>query len=278
MSLFRCAVTAASALVITMLTGCTIGAEPVVEESPPTAPAVVEAPGEQTSDADWSENTNPQRGPIGDHQSVVDRVCGDAPSGTDNGPRHGASGTAERSDADGLVTVYAVAPGDSYKAIVERFCLDSQSFATLNYIPNIGMIYEGDVYGFTPESVIEARRLAGWSFPACVRDERGYPDVASISWRTIEDDEQFATAEDIGAPIDTGAAGTAQGEARVDADGALVDYVVAAGDTWRGIKDRFCMDYYYVASLTGEFSEEPMIHPGDVIPLRPQHLKLSVGG
>lgn len=231
--------------------------------------------GAQAVDDAASDDADPQAGPLGDHQSVVDAACGDDPSGTDLGPRVGARGTVEASDAKGRATMYTVAGGDSYKAIVERFCLDSQEFATINAITNIGQVYQGDVYAFTGDAAVDARRASGLDFAACPRGAYGYPALASIAWTPVSDTRAKATG--IGTPVDTGAAGTAQGEARTDASGDLVDYVVASGDTWRGIEDRFCMDYYYVASLTGQWLGYPMIHPGDVIPLQPRHLEITVG-
>jgi len=264
----------AAALAAASLAGCSIVAPPDASGTGQSS-AVAEWEGSATERPPGSGETgnrNPQSGPIGDHQSAVDALCGQNPAGTDLGPRFGASGIVEASDANGLATVYAVAPGDSYTAIVERFCLDSQDFAMLNGITNVGSVYEDDVYAFTEETVADARRAAGYDYPACPRTGSGYPDVASIRWASLPGDRARAT--DIGAPIDTGPAGTAQGETRLDADGELVEYVVASGDTWNGIEDRFCMDPYYVSSLTGQFGSGPMIHPGDVIPLQPAYLEI----
>lgn len=213
-------------------------------------------------------------GPVDRPRVNIEAMCGDIPARTDGGKRYGANGTVEAVDGQGLATVYRVAPNDSYVAILERFCLNPREFDVLNAIRNVGEIYEGDVLAFTAAARTEANRLAGYDFPACPRDEYGYPEVASIGWWSEDADAAYASARIEGAPIDTGAAGTANGAVRVAADGSLIDYTVAVGDTWRGIRDRFCFDLYYLPSLTGEWMGAPLIHPGDVIPLQPQHLRL----
>lgn len=266
-----------AALVAVALAGCSfVSAEPEPVAASPTPQPTASSDGGTNLSLTEGGALDPRTDPLGgDHQSVVDAACGGSPAGTDLGARYGANGPADASGADGLVATYAVVAGDSYKAIVERFCLNSRTFATINFIDDIGQVYAGDVYAFTEDAAVAARRAEGLDFATCRRDTWGLPQLASISWQPLSDTRIKATG--IGVPVDTGAAGTAQGEARVDADGALVDYVVAAGDTWRGIEDRFCMNTYYVSSLVGEFGGYPMIHPGDVIPLQPQYVELPFG-
>lgn len=266
--------TLTAALVALTLTGCAFGTSGQELTSKAQTPAARQDTEDQTPSAKPGDNVNPLSGPIGDHQSVVDEACGPNPAGTDMGPRYGANGTVTASDPDGRATIYTVAGGDSYKAIVERFCLDSRAFATINFITNIGQITQGEVYAFTEAAAVDARRAEGLDFAACPRTQQGYPMLASINWASLPN--FHAEATDIGRPIDTGAAGTAQGEVRTGPDGTLLDYTVASGDTWRGVEDRFCMDTYYVSSLTGLFGQYPMIHPGDVIPLQPRHREIAV--
>lgn len=66
--------------------------------------------------------------------------------------------------------------------------------------------------------------------------------------------------------VDMGPRQFATGTATYDDDGQPVAYTVAAGDAGEAIGARFCIDYITVMPFNDTF---PMIHPGDVLRLRP---------
>ncbi|MDT3344495.1 hypothetical protein [Microbacterium aquilitoris] len=239
------------------LAGCTVNtAEP---SPPPPAPTVETAPVEETDPA-----PAPARLP---------EACASSPARADLGSRDGANGEVYEEDANGLATVYAVAYNDTFQDIAGRFCLDKDELR-LTY--NHGDELIADEYiALQPESRADARRASGYNFPACPVSTNDNPLVASISWWADDESDKTYQANVQGTPRDTGAARGATGDVRTDSAGDLIDYTVASNDTWRGIRDRFCFDYYFMWSLTG--TDEPsVLHPGDVIPLKPQFLERPV--
>lgn len=250
---------------ILAIAGCTVDtSEPVSVESPATPTP------RETSDA--TTLTDESRA----EQEKVREVCASSPERADTGHRDGADGAVYERDDDGLATIYVLAPNDDLQSIADRFCLDLVELYE-TYEPDT-TLYAGEHIALLQESYADARRASGYLFPACPTDASGYPLVASVSWTPIEDDSSISRANVSSKPIDTGEAYGAKGTARTDAGGELVDYTVAPNDNWRSIRDRFCFDIYYMHSLTGDwFDGEPVIHPGDVIPLQPTYLELDTG-
>jgi len=244
-----------AALGVASLAGCTVN---TAEPSPPPAPTV---------ETETVEETDPVPAP-----APLPEACASSPARDDLGPRSGANGDVYEEDANGLATVYAVAYNDTFHDIAARFCLDEDELRTDNHIDEL---IADEYIALQPESYANARRASGYNFPACPVSMNDNPLVASISWWADDESDETYRASVQGTPRDTGAARGATGDVRTDAAGDLVDYTVAANDTWRGIRDRFCFDYYFMWSLTGT-DETPVLHPGDVIPLKPQFLELPV--
>lgn len=235
------------------LVGCTVHtAEP---SPPPPAPTVETEPIENIDAA------------------PLPAACASAPAPTDVGPRGGANGDVHTEDGNGLATVYAVAYNDTFQGIAARFCLDADALRADN---RDNELLAEEYIALQPESYADARRASGYNFPACPVAMNGDPLVASIGWWADDESDETYQASVRGAPLDTGVSQGAKGGVRTDAAGDLVDYTVASKDTWRGIRDRFCFDYYFMWALTGT-DDEPVLHPGDVIPLKPQFLERPVG-
>ena len=239
------------------LAGCTVN---TAEPFPPPAPTMETAP---------VEETDPAPAP-----SRLPEACASSPARADLGSRDGANGEVYEEDANGLATVYAVAYNDTFQDIAGRFCLDRDELR-LTYNRNNELLAE-EYIALQPESYADARRASGYNFPACPIAMNGDPLVASIGWWADDEGDETYQASVRGAPLDTGVAQGAKGGVRTDAAGNLVDYTAASNDTWRGIRDRFCFDYYFMWALTGT-DDEPVLHPGDVIPLKPQFLERPVG-
>lgn len=248
-----------------LLAGCTVDtSEPITEETAAPAPTQTEPVTTVTSE----ESVEQQK---------VRETCAASPERADTGARGEARGTVYESDDEGLATIYTLASGDTLDGIANRFCLDLEKVYD-TYDPNATTLIAEEQIALQPESYADARRASGYLFPACPADETGYPIVASIGWEPLSDTSPMSRANITGTPIDTGAAYGAKGTARSDAAGNLVDYTVAPNDNWRSIRDRFCFDLYHMSSLTGDWaSGEPVIHPGDVIPLQPQYLEIDTG-
>ena len=66
--------------------------------------------------------------------------------------------------------------------------------------------------------------------------------------------------------VDQGPSGLASGTAGLDGEGRVVTYTVAAGDALYGISDRFCIGNPLAIE---NLNHTRMIHPGDVLLLRP---------
>lgn len=255
----------AAAAGLTLLAGCTVDtSEPAAVESS-AAPAPRETPsppgvsGEQRA-----------------KEQQVRETCASSPERADTGHRDGADGAVYERDDEGLATIYVLAEQDNLQSIADRFCLDLVELQE-TYAPDT-VLYAGEHVALLKESYADARRASGYLFPACPTDANGNPTVASASWQPIEYDSPISRATISGKPIDTGEAYGAKGSATTDADGALVDYTVAANDNWRSIRDRFCFDLYFMSTLTGEWlGGDSVIHPGDVILLQPRYLELDTG-
>ena len=248
-----------------LFAGCTVDtSEPVTEQTAAPAPTQTE----QVTTVTSEERADQQK---------VRETCAASPERADTGARGEALGTVYETDDKGLATVYTLAAGDTLEGIANRFCLDLEKLYD-TYDPNATTLIADEHVALKQESYAAARRASGYRFPACPADETGYPIVASIGWEPLSDTSSRSRANITGAPIDTGAAYGAKGTARSDAAGDLIDYTVAPNDNWRSIRDRFCFDLYYMSSLTGDWaSGEPVIHPGDVIPLQPQYLEIETG-
>ena len=65
--------------------------------------------------------------------------------------------------------------------------------------------------------------------------------------------------------IDAGPLELAAGDVTLDADGKVVSYTVAAGDSGLAIGERFCVDYITVFQFNHVYPEP---HPGDVLALQ----------
>ncbi|MFL0565898.1 hypothetical protein ACH0CG_09055 [Microbacterium sp. 179-I 1D1 NHS] len=209
-------------------------------------------------------------------QQEAREACASSPERADTGHRDGADGAVYERDDDGLAAVYVLAENDTLSGIADRFCLDLEKLYEI-YDPNI-TLFAGEHIALREEFYADARRASGYIFPACPHDATGYPTVASISWEPVSEDSPMSRANVSGQPVDTGSAYGAKGTTRTEADGTLIDYTVAPNDNWRSIRDRFCFSLYYMASLTGQWAEEPpVIHPGDVIPLQPKYLEIDTG-
>ena len=250
---------------VAALTGCTIDtAEPDAGKTATPAPA-------------QTEPSTTLTGEERVEQEKVREACAASPVRGDTGARGEAQGTVYESDGEGLPTVYTLASGDTLEGIANRFCLDLEELYAI-YELNTTILLAGEHVALQKEYVADARRASGYLFPACPADDTGYPIVASIGWEPIEDNSPISRANITGAPIDTGTAYGAKGAARSNAAGELIDYTVAPNDNWRSIRDRFCFDLYYMASLTGGWADDaPVIHPGDVIPMQPQYREINTG-
>lgn len=250
---------------LSLLAGCTVDtSEPAAVESS-AAPAPRETSGPPAVSSE-------QRA----EEQKVRETCAASPERADTGHRDGADGAVYERDDEGLATIYVLAEQDNLQSIADRFCLDLVELQE-TYAPDT-VLYAGEHVALLKESYADARRASGYLFPACPTDANGNPLVASASWQPTEDDSPISRATISGKAIDTGEAYGAKGTARTDAAGTVVDYTVAPNDNWRSIRDRFCFDLYYTATLTGDWlGGDTVIHPGDVIPLQPTHLELDTG-
>lgn len=246
------------AVVAGSLAGCTADAAP---ESP-----VGETPSDRATSA-----------PASVDEAAASRAACEGSGAVDSGAQEQANGAVTVTAEDGLPLVYKIAPEDVLDDVADRFCLESVELAKTNYTAASASLVAGEHLALAPEGWTDARRASGYLRPACPMHPAGFAEAASINWSSSLDDAETLRAEDIGTLIDTGQAEGATGTVRTDAAGQLVDYTIAAGDYWRGITDRFCMNTYFVVSLTGEWlTEEVPIHPGDVIPLQPTYLEIRL--
>lgn len=254
------AVPLGAALAIAAFAGCTVDTSPTSVES--AAPSTQPPPTRDAAAQAAAENER--------LLAEVREMCEGSPERADTGARDGANGGVTETDGVGRATVYLVATGDTLTGVADRFCIPHEDLTAIH--GDNATLYAEEHIALTQEAWPAARRASGYLYPACPLTSDGFPITASISWMLSDG---VYHAEDIGTLVDTGAAYGARGTVRTDAAGALLDYTVATNDNWRGIKDRFCMDPYFLDSLIGEWDgEDPMIHPGDVIPLQPQFLEL----
>ncbi|MDT3315529.1 hypothetical protein Q9S71_01720 [Microbacterium sp. KSW4-11] len=244
-------------------------------EAVPTAdPDLVVAP-KPTAVASATPTTAPiPHAPLDDY-SYVSIICDQRPPGTDLGEMwsSGAQGTVEDRNADGLATLYTVGRGDVYTSVVERFCLDAREFDRLNGITD-GQLYYGDVVAFHEEAAGRAQRadrIPSDSGPVYYTHQDCTGPIARVDIYSIEGDPEGEMRVGMtGTPRDTREGKYASGNVEI-VDGQPVYYFVEAGDTWRGIGDRFCTDslmlsmYNERAGLVGD-----PLHPGDVVEITPQ--------
>ncbi len=248
----------------------------------PTAdPDLVVAP-KPTAVASATPTTAPiPHAPLDDY-SYVSIICDQRPPGTDLGEMwsSGAQGTVEDRNADGLATLYTVGRGDVYTSVVERFCLDAREFDRLNGITD-GQLYYGDVVAFHEEAAGRAQRadsIPGDSGPTYYTHQDCDGTVARVALtRYVEmDPEGEFRVSMSGTPRDTRPGEYASGTPEIR-DGEVIRYTVDAGDTWRGIADRFCTDgmalasYNEYAGIVGD-----PLHPGDVVEITPQRTTVMI--
>lgn len=246
----------------------TSDAAPAAQSTPTAAPKIPLPP------ASTSTPKIPRDAVLDDY-SYIAALCDNAPAGHDLGEQwsSGAQGTVEDRNADGLATLYTVGQGDSYRAVVERFCLDAREFDRLNGITD-GQLYYGDVVALREEGANRAQRadrIPGDSGPVYYTHQDCTGPIARVNLYRLEGDPEGETRVEMsGTPRDTRPGKYASGTVEV-VDGQPIRYTVDAGDTWRGIGDRFCTDsvmlsmYNERAGLVGD-----PLHPGDVVEITPQ--------
>ncbi|WP_066039156.1 hypothetical protein [Herbiconiux solani] len=157
----------------------------------------------------------------------------------DLGPRPGATGQV-LADGGGEITTYLPATGDTLSAIAARFAVDA-----------------GDLL-----------RQDGTHFA-----ETGTP-VTPNDLVLFEDARASGSGGSGGsaaALVDGGPREHAQGEAILDASGALIRYVIADGDRGDEIGQRFGTDARHIYHDSGDFEGRdilawgPTLQPGDVV-------------
>jgi LysM repeat protein len=97
----------------------------------------------------------------------------------------------------------------------------------------------------------------------CVNDPTGKISIPSIEWG----DNEVYGVHLLGEIADAGPTGAAQGTASLNADGQVITYTVAEGDTFFGIGERFCIDWHSVSTYNHTLDWE--IQPGQTLTLRP---------
>lgn len=165
----------------------------------------------------------------------------DAGSGiADLGPRPGATGQV-LADGDGEITTYLPAAGDTLSAIAARFAVDANDLL----------------------------RQDGTHFA-----ETGTP-VTPNDLVLFEDAPATDSGGSTATLIDHGPREHAQGEAILDASGAVVRYVIADGDRGDEIGQRFGTDARHIYHDSGDFEGRdirtwgPALQPGDVVRFLP---------
>lgn len=250
-------------------------AAPAVIGMIPTDEVVAEAPSPTPSASPEQTVTSPpprptseptQPAPVETTPAPESKCLGVAP-GEDRGSiAPGAEGVVERSDSAGLALVYRVVSNDSYWAIVERFCLDSDDFNAANDFDGPGDIYEGDYLAILAEGQPTAIALND-AKKGGYRTHQDCDGIARISVSLPNADGRIRTSIE-GTIVDSGTGEYAEGPVE-KVGGIPTVYTVQPGDTYRGIGDRFCVDAITVQALNDAGGPERVLQPGDRVQLRP---------
>lgn len=250
-----------------------IPTDEVVAEAPPTSapPQRTVAPTPTPTVAAPSPTPTPA-----ETTPEPESKCLGVPAGTDRGDiSPGATGVVEQSNADGLATVYRVVPGDSYWAIVERFCLESGQFNSANNFGGAGEIYAGDYLAILAEGQPTALAL-NEAAKGGYRTHQDCDAIARISLAEPNAEGRIPVSMS-GTIVDTGTGEYAEGPVE-KVDGKPTFYTVQPGDTYRGIGDRFCVDAITVQQFNEAGGPEHVLQPGDRVQLRPTSRTIASRG
>ncbi|MEW1835930.1 LysM domain-containing protein [Microbacterium sp. NPDC079995] len=251
-----------------------IPTDEVVAEAPPTSapPQRMVTPTPTPTVAVPTATPTPTPTPTPERESK----CLGVPAGKDRGDiSPGATGVVERSNADGLATVYRVVSGDSYWAIVERFCLNSGDFNRANNFGGAGEIYAGDYLAILAEGQPTALAL-NEAAKGGYRTHQDCDAIARISLAEPNAEGRIPVSMS-GTIVDTGKGEYAEGSVE-KVDGKPTFYTVQPGDTYRGIGDRFCVDAITVQQFNDAGGPERILQPGDRVQLRPTSRTIASRG
>lgn len=250
-----------------------IPTDEVVAEAPPTS-----APPQRTATPTSTPTPiapSPTPTPVETTPEPVSK-CAGVPAGTDRGDiSPGATGVVELSTASGLASVYRVVSGDSYWAIVERFCLDSDDFDRANDFGGPGEIYAGDYLAILAEGTSDAVAL-NEAARGGYRTHQDCDAIARISLADPNADGRIPVSM-TGTVVDTGSGEYAEGPVE-NVDGTPTFYTVQPGDTYRGIGDRFCIDAITLQAFHDAGGPERILQPGDRVQLRPTSRTIASKG
>lgn len=205
----------------------------------------------------------------------VESACLRVTPGEDRGATYpGADGSVERTNGEGLATVYQVASNDSYWAILDRFCVDSATFDNANGFAGAEDIYEGDYLAILPEGTGAAAALN----EAANGGYRTHQDCDAIARIELSEPEGGRIAVSLsGQILDSGEGEYAEGPVE-NVDGIPTYYTVQPGDTYRGIGDRFCVDSITVQEFNDGGGPARVLQPGDRVQLRPTSRSIEYRG
>ncbi|WP_349310149.1 LysM peptidoglycan-binding domain-containing protein [Microbacterium sp. MM2322] len=241
-----------------------IPTDEVVAEAPPSS-AAPEPIASTPPPRPTLEPTQPA--PVETTPAPPESKCDGVPVGKDRGSiSPGAEGVVERSNAKGLSTVYRVVSNDSYWAIIERFCLDSDEFNAANNFAGADDIYEGDFLAILPEGQSTAAAL-NEAKKGGYRTHQDCDGIARISLGKPNAEGRIPVST-TGTVVDSGTGEYAEGPVE-KVDGKPTYYTVQPGDTYRGIGDRFCIDAITVQAFNEAGGPERVLQPGDRVQLRP---------
>jgi hypothetical protein len=247
-------------------------AAPAVIGMIPTDEVVAEAPTltpTRTPEPVASATPTPTREPVvtpTPTPTPAESACLRVTPGKDRGATYpGADGSVEKTNGGGLATVYRVASNDSYWAILDRFCVDGDTFDSANGFAGAEEIYEGDYLAILPEGAGDAAALN----EAANGGYRTHQDCDAIARIELSEPDGGRIAVSLtGQIVDSGEGEYAEGPVE-SVDGVPTYYTVQPGDTYRGIGDRFCVDSITVQAFNDGGGPESVLQPGDRVQLRP---------
>lgn len=252
-----------------------IPTDEVVAEAPPTSAAPQWTATPTPTPTPAPTRLPPLPTPVATTPAPESKCLG-VPAGTDRGDiSPGATGVVERSNGKGLATVYRVVSGDSYWAIVERFCLASEDFNSANNFGGAGDIYAGDYLAVLAEGQPEALAL-NEAAKGGYRTHQDCDAIARISLAEPNAEGRIPVSMS-GTVVDTGKGEYAEGSVE-KVDGKPTFYTVQPGDTYRGIGDRFCVDAITVQAFNEAGGPEHVLQPGDRVQLRPTSRTIAAQG